>query len=84
MIAAGQPLPPWVEFTVTPYDLRHSFVTMCRSMRPPIELHTVVKWLGHTDATMILQIYDSVTDERDETEGERLKAALTTIPTTKP
>lgn len=84
LIAAGQPLPPWVEFTVTPYDLRHSFVTMCRSMRPPIELHTVVKWLGHTDATMILQIYDSVTDERDETEGERLKAALTTISTTKP
>lgn len=84
LIAAGQPLPEWISFDVTPYDLRHSFVTMCRSMRPPIELNTVVKWMGHTDATMVLQIYDSVTDERDETEGERLKAALTTIPTTKP
>ena len=84
LIAAGKPLPPWVSFDVTPYDLRHSFATMCRSMRPPIELHTVIAWMGHTDATMILQIYDSVTDERDAAEGQRLKDALTSVLTTKP
>ena len=84
LIAAGKPLPPWISFTVTPYDLRHSFITMCRSMRPPIELHTVIKWAGHTDATMILQIYDSVTDERDAQEARRLRDSLTTVLTTKP
>lgn len=83
LLAAGQ-LPPWVSFTVTPYDLRHSFATMCRSMRPPIELHTVVQWMGHADATMILQIYDSVTDDRDEMEAARLRESLTTVLTTKP
>ena len=83
LLAAGKPLPPWVRFTVTPYDLRHSFATMCRDMKPPIEIHTVIKWMGHTDATMILHIYDSVTDERDESEAERLKS-LTTVLTTKP
>ena len=73
IIAAGGTLPPWVSFTVTPYDLRHSFATMCRSMHPPIELHTVIRWMGHADARMILQVYDSVTDERETQEAERLK-----------
>lgn len=84
LIAAGKPLPPWVSFTVTPYDLRHSFCTMCRNQTPPIEIHTVIKWMGHTDATMILSVYDSVTDERDETEAKRLKESLTTELTTDP
>ena len=76
IIDAGGKLPPWVPFTVTPYDLRHSFATMCRDMQPPIELHTVIKWMGHADATMILHIYDSVTDNRDAQESERLKNAF--------
>lgn len=71
LIAAGKPLPPWIDFDVAPYDLRHSFCTMCRDKG--IELNTVVKWMGHTDATMILSVYDSVTDSRSEAEAERLK-----------
>ena len=73
ILAAGGTLPPWVPFTVTPYDLRHSFATMCRSMKPPIELHTVIAWMGHADAKLILSVYDSVTDDRDKSEAERLK-----------
>lgn len=76
ILAAGENLPPWVSFTVTPYDLRHSFATMCRDMTPPIELHTVIRWMGHADATMILRVYDSVTDFREKTEVERLKSAF--------
>jgi integrase len=76
ILAAGGTLPPWVSFTVTPYDLRHSFVTMCRSMKPPIEIHTVIAWMGHADAKMILSVYDSVTDDRDASEAERLRDAL--------
>ena len=77
IIAAGESLPPWVSFTVTPYDLRHSFATMCRSMQPPIEIHTVIAWMGHADSKMILSVYDSVTDDRDKAEAERLRDALT-------
>ena len=76
ILAAGGTLPPWVSFTVTPYDLRHSFVTMCRSMKPPIEIHTVIAWMGHADARMVLSVYDSVTDDRDASEAERLRDAL--------
>ena len=71
-------LPPWVSFTVTPYDLRHSFATMCRSMQPPIEIHTVIAWMGHADAKMILSVYDAVTDDRDKAEAQRLREAFKT------
>lgn len=84
LLAEGKPLPEWKTFDVVPYDLRHSFATMCRDVKPPIELHTVIKWMGHSDATMILQIYDSVTDDRNESEAQRLRESLTTELTTKP
>jgi hypothetical protein len=45
-------------------------------MKPPIELHTVIKWMGHADAKMILKIYDSVTEDRDASEAERIKNAF--------
>ena len=77
IIAAGEELPPWVSFTVTPYDLRHSFATMCRDAKPPIELHTVIAWMGHADAKMLLHVYDSVTNDRDEQEAARLRDSFT-------
>lgn len=76
IIAAGGKLPEWIPFCVTPYDLRHSFATLCRDMTPPIEIHTVIAWMGHADSKMILKVYDSVTDERDKTEAERLRSAF--------
>ena len=72
----GGKLPEWIPFTVVPYDLRHSFATMCRSMQPPIEIHTVIEWMGHADSKMILKVYDSVTDDRDKTEADRLRDAF--------
>lgn len=67
-------LPPWIEFTVVPYDLRHSFCTMCRDAG--VELHTCVEWMGHADATMIMRIYDEVSVNRSETEAEKLQKTL--------
>lgn len=84
ILKEGGKLPPWVTFDVTPYDLRHSFCTMCRDMKPPIEMHTVISWMGHSDATMVLKIYDEVGSNRDEAEAQRLRDFLTTDLTTKP
>lgn len=67
-------LPPWIEFTVVPYDLRHSFCTMCRDNG--VELHTCIEWMGHADATMIMRIYDEVSDNRSKMEAEKLKKTL--------
>jgi len=74
ILASGGKLPPWVEFTVVPYDLRHSFCTMCRDNN--VELHTCIEWMGHADASMIMKIYDEVSDNRSKTEAEKLKKAL--------
>ena len=67
-------IPPWIEFTVVPYDLRHSFCCMCRDNH--VELKTCVRWMGHADAKMILKIYDEASDNRSEKEAERLKKTL--------
>ena len=61
---------PWISFTVVPYDLRHSFCTMCRDAG--VEINTCIKWMGHSDATMILSVYDEVTHTREESEVEKL------------
>ena len=66
----------WITFDVTPYDLRHSFATFCRDQTPPVEIHTVIKWMGLSDAQMILKIYDEVTDGREDAEASRLKMAF--------
>ena len=74
ILAAGGKLPPWRDFTVVPYDLRHSFCVMCRDNG--VELHTCVEWMGHADAKMILKIYDEVSSNRSKAEAERLNKTL--------
>ena len=70
ILAEGGKLPPWVEFTVVPYDLRHSFCTWGRDHG--VELHTMIEWMGHADAKMIMKIYDEVRDDRSKKEAEKL------------
>lgn len=72
ILARGEKLPPWISFTVQPYDLRHSFATWCRDNG--VEMHTCIAWMGHADAHMILKVYDEVTDARIAAEAARLEA----------
>lgn len=74
LLARGEQLPPWVPFTVRPYDLRHSFATWCRDHG--VEMHTCIAWMGHTNAAMILHVYDEVTEARSATEAARLEASF--------
>lgn len=67
-------IPPWIPFTVRPYDLRHSFAAWCRDNH--VELNTVVRWMGHADATMVLRVYDEVSDTRSAAEAERLNRII--------
>lgn len=70
----GKDLPPFVHFTVLPYDLRHSFCTMCRDNG--VEINTCIHWMGHKDAKMILKIYDEFSQERSKNEAEKLEKAI--------
>jgi integrase len=71
ILDAGGKLPPFVEFTPVPYDYRVSFCTWGRDHG--VELHTMIEWMGHADAKMIMKIYDEVSDSRSKTQAEMLK-----------
>lgn len=64
ILAAGGKLPPWKEVKFTPHDLRHSFVTMLYDA--DVDIKTAVKWAGHADAKMIMEIYAHLTEQREK------------------
>lgn len=67
-------LPPWVEFDIVPYTLRHAFCQMCRDSG--VELNTCRRWMGHSDAKMILKVYDSVSEDRSDQERKKVENRL--------
>ena len=70
ILAEGGSLPPWIEFSPVPYDYRVSYCTWGRDHG--VELHTMIEWMGHSDAKMIMRIYDEVSDQRSKTQAEML------------
>ena len=74
ILASGGTLPEYKRFTVVPYDLRHSFCTMCRDNG--VELNTCIHWMGHADAKMILKIYDEVSIDRSQIQADYLEKKL--------
>ena len=47
-----------------PHDLRHTFVTVARDKG--IDPKTVMLWCGHSSERMIMQIYDHITESREQ------------------
>ena len=65
-------LPAWIEFDIVPYTLRHAFCAMiCRDNG--VELNVCRRWMGHADAKMILKVYDSVSDDREDQERKKIE-----------
>jgi len=64
----------WITFDVVPYTLRHAFCQMCRDAG--VEINTCRKWMGHADTSMILKVYDSVSDDRSSEESKKVESAL--------
>lgn len=67
-------LPPWYEFSITPYTLRHAFCQMCRDAG--VEINTCRRWMGHSDTKMILKVYDAVSDDRSTQESVKVISRL--------
>lgn len=67
-------LPAWIDFDIVPYTLRHAFCAFCRDSG--VELNVCRRWMGHSDAKMILKVYDSVSDDREETERKKVEKKL--------
>ena len=67
-------LPEWIEFDIHPYMLRHSFCCWLRDAG--VELNTARRWMGHADSKMILQVYDSVSEDRSDQERKKVENRL--------
>ena len=67
-------LPAWIEFDIVPYTLRHAFCAFCRDSG--VDINTCRRWMGHADAKMILKVYDSVSDDREENERKKVENRL--------
>lgn len=63
ILSEGGKLPPWKEIFIRPHDLRHSFVTMLYDA--DVDLKTAMRWVGHANEKMIVQVYAHLTDERE-------------------
>ena len=68
--AAGN-LPPWIDFDIVPYTLRHAFCAFCRDNG--VDINTCRRWMGHSDLKMILRVYDSVSSDREQNEREKVE-----------
>lgn len=70
-------LPAWIEFDIVPYTLRHAFCAFCRDSG--VDINTCRRWMGHADAKMILKVYDSVSDDREEIERRKVEKRLNQV-----
>ena len=64
-------LPAWIDFDIVPYTLRHAFCAFCRDNG--VDINTCRRWMGHSDAKMILKVYDSVSSDREQNEREKVE-----------
>ena len=67
----GKELPPWINFKIVPYTLRHAYCAWLRDSG--VEINTARRWMGHADAKMILKVYDSVSEDRSEENRQKVE-----------
>lgn len=70
-------LPAWIEFDIVPYTLRHAFCAFCRDSG--VDINTCRRWMGHADAKMILKVYDTVSEDREESERKKVEKRLNRV-----
>ena len=70
LLAEGKALPPWKDAKIRCHDFRVTFCTTC--YEAGIKIKTLQAWMGHADATMIMDIYAKLTEERELQDTTRL------------
>lgn len=62
----------WNPVHFTPYDLRHTFCTLCRDAG--VDIKVCMQWMGHADSKLILEIYDHSSKGREQLATDHLNA----------
>lgn len=68
------PPDPWSPVTFKPYSLRHSYCCMNRDAG--VDPHVLQLWMGHSDISMIMKVYDHVSEDRVKNEAKKLIDSL--------
>lgn len=64
LLASGGSLPPWQSVSIQLHDFRHTFATIL--WETGVDVKTAIKWMGHSDESMLLRVYAHLTDRREQ------------------
>ncbi|MCR5566100.1 MAG: tyrosine-type recombinase/integrase [Clostridiales bacterium] len=70
LIKEGKHLPPWKDVHIRCHDFRVTFCTIC--YEADVKIKTLQAWMGHADASMIMEIYAKLTEEREQRDTSNL------------
>ena len=70
MIANGEKLPPWREVKIRCHDFRVEFCT--RAYEADIPIKTLQAWMGHTEASLIMDVYAKLTKEKEQADAQKM------------
>ena len=74
LLAAGKDLPPWREINIRCHDFRVTFCTMCFNAEIPAK--TLQVWMGHTDTSLVMDVYTKLTAEKEQADALKLNRFL--------
>ena len=64
---------PWIPVSIRSHDLRHSYCSMLYDAG--IDLKTAMRWMGHADQDMTMQIYTHLSEKRRTAAEKALRKA---------
>ena len=67
LIQENKNLPPWQSVDIRCHDFRVTYCTMCYEAGIPIK--TLQAWMGHSDPSMIMNIYAKLTSEKEQADA---------------
>ena len=70
LLKEGKELPQWKDIHVRCHDFRVTYCTMCYDAGIPIK--TLQAWMGHANASMIMDVYAKLTAEKEQSDANKL------------
>ena len=70
LLKEGKDLPQWKDIHIRCHDFRVTYCTMCYDAGIPIK--TLQSWMGHANASMIMDVYAKLTAEKEQSDANKL------------
>ena len=70
LLKEGKELPHWKDIHIRCHDFRVTYCTMCYDAGIPIK--TLQAWMGHANASMIMDVYAKLTAEKVQSDASKL------------